>query len=802
MVPISLTNAITGRNNDLHNRIKTEINGADEIKFLVSFIRESGAYLIADDLKKAALKGAKIKILTSDYLNITEPAALYLLKDKLGKLAEIRMIDLEEIPFHPKAYFFRDGEKKRLYIGSSNLSYSALNHSIEWNYRLEEEQDPQAFEEFTEDFNDLFENNSVELTDELLREYASGWKKHELIKIVEDEEADLLDDEKEEIKPRGAQHEALYELELAREEGVEKGLVAAATGVGKTYLAAFDSLQFDKVLFVAHREEILRQARDSYQIIEPDRNYTFFNGQEKDPSGDVVFASVQTLRKEKYLNQYFEPDSFDYIVVDEFHHAAADSYLNVLEYFNPEFLLGLTATPYRMDNRDIFALCNDNLIYEIDLKNAINRDLLVPFKYYGIYDSEVNYDDINISQGKYVVKELEEKLSTHKRADLVYKNYQRLGGERTLGFCASIAHARYMANYFNRQKGIKAAAVHSSSEKGDFFMDREEAVKSLKNGDLEVIFAVDIFNEGVDIPVLDTVLFLRPTESYVVFLQQLGRGLRKYQGKDYLKVIDFIGNYKRAHYLPYLLAGVNPLDRDYKQGERLDALEYPENCEINIDFEAIDLFEEMKKNDPFEKRMADEYYRLKDSLGRRPLRYDIYTGSDLDTNDFIRRKYDDVKGYLRFLKDLDELTLEEKSWLDTIAEDFLIELEQTSMSKSYKMPVLMALIQNDQIQQSVSLEEVGKSFMDFYRNNKQHQKDLNNKRHKNWHDWDLEKFTKEAVRNPVKYLSKRKFFIHDEINKEFRLHNELAPFLSDNLKKHLNDIIKYRKTRYFKRRFK
>ena len=797
-----LTNAITGRNNDMYNRIKDEIDSAEEIKFLVSFIRESGALLIVDDLKKAAFNGANIKILTSDYLNITEPSALYLFKDKLGNLADIRLFNMEELPFHPKAYFFKSGEMKKLYIGSSNLSYSAFSHSVEWNYKLEEENDPEAFKEFTDDFNDLFENNSVELTDQLLREYASAWKKHEIIRAVEEDEEELDTHKRDEIQPRGAQHEALYELDLAREEGVEKGLVAAATGVGKTYLAAFDSLQFDKVLFVAHREEILRQARNSYRTIESDLNYSFFNGQEKNPAGDVVFASVQTLRKEKYLNKYFNPDTFEYLVVDEFHHAAADSYLNVLEYFEPEFLLGLTATPYRMDNRDIFALCNDNLIYEIDLKNAINRDLLVPFKYYGIYDSEVNYDEINISQGKYVVKELEEKLSTHKRADLVYKNYQRLGGDRTLGFCASIPHARYMADYFNSQKGVKAATVHSSSEKGDYFMDREEAVESLKNGEIEVIFAVDIFNEGVDIPALDTVLFLRPTESYVVFLQQLGRGLRKYQDKEHLKVIDFIGNYKRAHHLPYLLAGVNPIDRDYKKGERLDDLEYPENCEINIDFEAIDLFEKMKKSDPLEKRMADEYYRLKDLLGRRPLRYDIYTGSDLDIKNFIRRKYDDVKGYLRFLNDLDELTSEEEEWLGTIAEKFIIELEQTRMSKSYKMPVLMSLIQNDEVQQSVSLKTVGQSFMDFYKKNKQHQKDLNNKRHKNWRDWDLERFIKEAVRNPVKFLSKRKFFIHDEINEEFRLHNDLAPYLTDSLKRHLNDIIEFRKTLYFKRRFK
>ena len=501
---------------------------------------------------------------------------------------------------------------------------------------------------------------------------------------------------KEKPEPRGAQIEALYELELAREEGVSEALVSAATGVGKTYLAAFDSIDFDKILFLAHREEILNQAKDSFENIAPKKEYSFFNGEEKNPAGDIVFASVQTLRKEKYLNKYFNKDFFEYIIVDEFHHAAAESYLNVINYFEPEFLLGLTATPYRMDNKDIFEICNDNLIYELDLKDAINRDLLVPFKYYGIYDSKVDYEEIDHQNGKYNKKELEKALSTNKRADLIYDHYKKIAGERTLGFCASIEHAKYMTEYFNKQ-GVKAVCVHSSADKGDYFLSRNKAVSQIKNKEIDIIFAVDIFNEGVDIPSLDTVLFLRPTESYVVFLQQLGRGLRKYPGKGHLKVLDFIGNYKRAHYVPYLLSGENPMEQKDKDYSNLEEFDFPENCYINFDLQAIDLFKEMAQSDPLIKRMEDEYFRLKSYLGKRPLRKDIYDGVDIDIREYLKGKYTDKKGYLRFLDSIDELNSEEQKWLNTIIEEFLIELENTHMSKAYKIPVLLSLIDNNKL---------------------------------------------------------------------------------------------------------
>ncbi|MGM0411387.1 MAG: DEAD/DEAH box helicase, partial [Bacillota bacterium] len=683
---------------------------------------------------------------------------------------------------------------------SSNLSYTAFHSGIEWNYRLVEKNDPEAYKEFEKDFEDLFKSGII-VNEEYLRQYASNWKKPQILKTVDKKET-IENYDEEEPKPRGAQIEALYELDLAREEGVSEAMVSAATGVGKTYLAAFDALEnFNKILFVAHREEILKQAKNSFENIKPEKNYSFFNGNVKEASGDVIFASIQTLRKEKYLNKYFEKNFFDYIIIDEFHHAAADSYLNVINYFEPNFLLGLTATPYRMDNKDIFELCNDNLVYEIDLKDAINRDLLVPFKYFGIYDTEVDYEEIDYKNGKYDKKELEKNLSTNKRADLIYENYNNIAGDRTLGFCASIEHAKYMAKYFNN-KGFNAVCVHSSSDKGPHYMPRDKAVKNLKDKEIDIIFAVDIFNEGVDIPSLDTVMFLRPTESYVVFLQQLGRGLRKYPGKDYLKVLDFIGNYKRAHYLPLLLSGENPMTDTKRKYKNPDEFEYPEGCKINFDLKLMDLFEELKKNDPIRERVIDEYYRLKDELDRRPLRKDIYTGSDLDIKHYLKKRYANGKGYLRFLKSIGELNTEEETWLDSIIEDFLYELEKTRMSKSYKIPVLLSLVDDDRLKTEVSLNKVGLTFMNFYRNHKKHQKDLNNKRHKNWQEWSHDKFIKEAKMNPVKFLSKRKYFIHDEINKKFILNKDINKYISQMLTKHYLDIVKYRKIRYFKRRFK
>jgi len=725
-------------------------------------------------------------------MSITEPSALYYLIDCLGDKVDIRFYAEQVRSFHPKAYIFDYPDDGEIFIGSSNLSRSALTFGLEWNYSILRSNNPMAFERFVYSFEELFNHDARILDHELLKQYTAGWKKPRYIRIEQDIEA--ARPEVDGAVPRGAQIEALYELKNAREEGIDKGLVVAATGVGKTYLAAFDSINFKRVLFLAHREEILRQAEQTFKTVSPATRTGFYTGERKDSEAEACFASVQTLSRKGHLEN-FSPGYFDYIVVDEFHHAAADSYLAVINYFKPEFLLGLTATPFRMDNRDIFALCDDNVIYEIYLKDAINRDLLCPFKYYGIYD-QADYDRVEYRQGRYVVEDLERELSRQERADLVMEKYRLLAGEKALGFCVSINHAEYMARYFS-ENGVPAVCVHSGGGSGSsYYLSRTEAVSALEEGSIKVVFTVDIFNEGVDIPSIDTVMFLRPTESFVVFLQQLGRGLRKEDGKVHLTVLDFIGNYKRAHYIPALLAGENPTYPDKTIGKNAVELEYPELCQVHFDFQLLDLFERMARSDPLKKRMAADYYRLKENLDRRPTRVDILSGSDIQPREFMK------KGWLEFLNSLDELTDIEKSWLGTEAEEFLKYLEKTPMTKAYKVPTIRALLDDGTLKEQTPLEKVGENFRNFYINSTLHQKDLRDKSNKNWRNWKPERFTELARKNPVHFLSKSKFFNYDEVNRVFYLSEELKPYLGPELAGHVEDVLEFRRINYFRRRFK
>ncbi|MGI6366615.1 MAG: DEAD/DEAH box helicase family protein [Bacillota bacterium] len=782
-----MRNSFTGREDHLVRYLYDCIDRAERIRFIVAFLMESGAKLLASQLADAAGRGIPIQILTGKYLSITEPSAIYHLYNILGSDVEIRFFNDNVRSFHPKAYLFDYEGDSEIIIGSSNISHSALTTGVEWNYRLRRSLAPVDYDMFSNTFDELFSCHSVPATDEELKKYSFSWRKPRLVVLESSKDKPSIPE------PTGAQIEALYQLRKAREEGIDKGLVVAATGVGKTYLSAFDSQEYKRILYVAHREEILRQAAETFAAVRPNAKLGFYFGQQKDENADILFATVQTLAREPHL-QTFSPDSYDYIIIDEFHHAAADSYVKVIKYFKPQFLLGLTATPFRTDNKDIFALCGDNVIYEIYLKDAIHRDLLVPFRYFGIYDSETDYSQIETRNGQYVVEQLEEELSRKERANLVLEKYRLMAGRRTLGFCVSIDHAEYMAKYF-ATNGIKAAAVHSGAAT-EYTQDRKQAVAALEQGELEVIFAVDILNEGVDIPSLDTVMFLRPTESFIVFLQQLGRGLRKYPGKEYLTVLDFIGNYKRAHYIPSLLAGENPL-RETRAGYKPQDKDYPVGCYVQFDFRLLDLFREMAKSDPLPRRMRDEYQRIKGELGRRPTRIDMYYRSDIPIREYLK------EGWLSWLGKMDELTQEERSWLDTPVEEFLIDIEKTSMSKAYKMPTIGSLLNNGGISKRVSLEIIGRNFMDFYVNTPLHQKDLKDKSNRNWRSWDVSKFTDLAKKNPVHFLSKSsKFFHYDEINKVFYLDDSLDQFLTPALAEHLRDILDYRTTQYFRRRFR
>ena len=781
--------AILGLDDYLISYLRNSIKKAKKIDLNVAFLTEMGVKLIGPDLLIAKNRGAEIKILTGRYLSYTEPSAIYYLFDLLGKDLRIRFFNKNAYPFHPKAYFFDYGKEQELFIGSSNLTRSALTSGVEWNYRFYRSEDPEAFDRFKEEFERLFNQQAYPITEEKLRQYALSWNKPRISFEVPIEEI-----EAEIPEPRGAQIEALYEMKNSREEGVEKGLVVAATGVGKTYISVFDAKKFDRILFIAHREEILRQTYESFKKVMPEKTIGYYSGKQKETGTDICLATVQSLSRDQHLKK-FSPDYFNYIVVDEFHHAAANSYKKVIDYFNPDFLLGLTATPYRMDNRDIFALCDDNVLYEIGLKESINRDLLVPFKYYGIYDPTMDYEKITWRSGRYVIDELERELSKKERADLIFEKYSLIGGKKALGFCVSIAHAVYMAEFFSK-KGKKAAAVVSGGLNNTYKRERQKAVEDLENGNLDVIFAVDIFNEGVDIPSVDTVMFLRPTDSYVVFLQQLGRGLRKDEGKRYLKVLDFIGNYKRAHYLPVLLSGGNPMEERLPV-YKIEETEYPIDCHVQFDFEVIDLFEKMAKYDPLPQRMKDEFIRIKEELGKRPNRVNIFEGTDIPMREFLR------EGWIKFLFEIGELKKQEEKWLDTPAEDFLKVLEKTMMTKAYKIPTLKALITEDgSVGEKVSLEEIGKSFIEFYHGKRIHEKDLQTKGTKNWKKWGVKEFSNLAKKNPVHFLSKDKFFHFDEINENFYLDDSIKPYLDTILREHIEDILEYRRIQFFRRRYK
>lgn len=523
------TDAMTGgpdQRRQLYYQLIQSMKKAESVDIIVSFLMESGVRMLLKELEHTLKRGAKIRILTGNYLGITQPSALYLIKRKLGDRVDLRFYCEKGRSFHPKSYIFHYTDHSELYIGSSNISRSALTSGIEWNYRFSSQKDPENYKEFFRTFEDLFVNHSIIIDDKELKRYSQNWHRPAVAKDLD--RYDFTEPETNDTKikplyePRGAQIEALCALEDTRAEGAQKALIQAATGIGKTFLAAFDSKKYEKVLFVAHREEILKQAAVSFQNVRNSKDYGFFMGAEKCTDKSLIFASVASLGKSEYLNeQYFASDYFDYVVIDEFHHAVNDQYRKIVEYFKPQFLLGLTATPERMDGKNMYEICDYNVPYEISLKDGINKGMLVPFHYYGIYD-ETDYTKLHVVRGKYVEEELNKTyIGNFYRHDLIYKYYCKYGSKQALGFCCSRKHAEEMAKEFN-SRGIPSAAVYSNAD-GEFSMDRTEAIEKLERGKIKVIFSVDMFNEGVDIPSVDMVMFLRPTESPIVFLQQLGR---------------------------------------------------------------------------------------------------------------------------------------------------------------------------------------------------------------------------------------------------------------------------------------
>jgi len=675
----------TGGDDPFLPKLVHEINHAHEIDISVSFIMSSGLKLLMPDLHSALKPSegslrtpARMRVLTCDYLDVTDIEACRLLMLLKEQGADVRVFEAGQSSFHMKAYIFANrhpeqGLSGTAFVGSSNISKQALRTGLEWNYRIEYPGDP-GFLEARQRFNELFKHpNTVELTNE----WIDAYDKRRLVMRRPVAPGAAEQEQEPPPVPSTIQKQALDALMASREESYRRGLVVLATGLGKTWLAAFDTQAMGarKVLFVAHREEILDQAAATFLRIRPNSRVGYYAGQQRDVDAHILCASVQTLGKDAHLER-FSPDHFDYIVVDEFHHAAAPTYRRLLKYFKPKFMLGLTATPDRSDQSDILSLCDDNLVFTCSLFEGIHSKLLTPFHYYGIFDESVNYSEIPWRNGRFEPEALSSKLATLGRARHALREWRRLKQQRTLAFCVSVKHADFMAAQF-RKEGIAAQAVYGGSELG-----RIEALEQLREGSLQVLFSVDLFNEGMDLPEIDTVMMLRPTESKILFLQQLGRGLRRADGKDKLVVLDFIGNHKSFLHKPQALfdAGhtYTELARFAREVEA-QRLSLPEGCFVNFDLQLIDFLKSLESPG-----LQQEYEALKQSLGRRPTASEAYRAG-MSMAD-VRRDFGSWFGMLRTYNELDP---EELKLVDAQS-NVLTEFEVTSMTKSYKMVLLEA----------------------------------------------------------------------------------------------------------------
>lgn len=492
---------VQGDQDPLLPHLLAHMDRSNKVDMAIAFVLLSGVSYIEEHLRDLLQRGGSLRLLVGDYMNVTEPNALVRLLDLEGDV-EIRVFNCNGKTFHPKAYLFFDKSGNGIaYVGSSNLTAQALTDGIEWNCRIISSRNRQEFSDVVNAFNNLFYHPSTQpLSFEWIEAYRERRGQEPSWNI------DLKPEALPSIpEPHEIQQEALEKLEATRRAGNSAGLVVLATGLGKTWLSAFDSNRsaYKRVLFVAHREEILTQAMKTFRTIRPTARLGHYTGKEKTKDAEILFASVQTLGQRRHLES-FAPQAFDYIIIDEFHHAAASTYRRLIDYFQPKFLLGLTATPERTDGGDLLALCQENLVYRCDLIDGIRRGLLSPFHYYGVPD-EVDYRNIPWRSTRFDEEALTQAVATRSRAQNALDQYQQRSATRTLAFCCSQRHANFMADFF-REAGINAVAVHS----GEDSAPRARSLEELETGNIQVIFTVDIFNEGLDIPAIDTVMMLRP----------------------------------------------------------------------------------------------------------------------------------------------------------------------------------------------------------------------------------------------------------------------------------------------------
>ena len=699
-------------------QIKHELLTCENYTFAVAFITDSMVSNLKPIFKDLSRRGIKGRILTSTYLYFNQPAVF----QELLKIPNIEVKIAEVDGFHQKGYIFQHQGYQTIIIGSANLTTNALMRNYEWSLRINSLDSGDIVDQVRSNV-ELEWKNASNLTNEWITSYSFTYKKN-YKQSLQYQELDSENDTRF-IKPNQMQKDALEQLRLLREKGKQRGLIISATGTGKTYLGAFDvkSTNPKKMLFLAHREQILEKSKESFSRIIGGKktDYGLYTGNSRNKNAKYVFATVQTLSKSNHLS-LFDRDEFDYILIDEVHHAGAETYQKIMNYFQPKFYLGMTATPDRNDDFNVFKLFNYNVAYEIRLPQALEEDMLCPFHYVGISDYTFKDNRINEAINSYNnekgnhknEQKIVEQLSSQERVKYILDQtkYYGYSGDVLHGliFCSGVAESVSLAKELTRQGYPSKALSGNDSE-----VKRRSVVKDLEKGIIKYIVTVDIFNEGIDIPCINQVVFLRNTNSNIVYIQQLGRGLRKSKGKEYVEILDFIGNYKNNYIIPVALTDDSSYSKDNARATT--------SMEPTIGVSTI-YFEQVAKEKIFDsirqakfdsmRNLRTVYNEMKKRVGRIPLLQDFIKFNSIDPV-ILSNKEKNYANFLikmgeqinisdyenKILSFLDVELLNGKRRHELILLDLLINNSEISMEKFDEALIKNHCLNNQEIIESV-----------------------------------------------------------------------------------------------------